>query len=399
MSSELEYVYTLGADILMSIEKKRRRERQQAEYEARRRANEERIRNNTEQFYERYLQQYEDMRTQNFENYIPDKMKRLSSDLQQIRLLLYSDVGAARDVSLHVGEYIHSMFREGNAAEREQRMRAIEKEHRRQEKARAEHLRQKGEIDDIYYTLISEIKDQAVINFSAKELSDLHKSVNDQSSMAADDFRKQAETIISRARVKAEEWEKKSNEKEPQHIVSEKLQIMKEQLEQKKVEDQEKAQTLLSHITALQESIRSDSQSQAELEKEIEKTEADVDSTLISEDIRREAVKSVFLSLKKQGFQVQPPQLIQDDEHNYVRITAKKPSGKRVQCKLDINGKLAYRFDEYEGMTCLNDIEKFNIELDRVYSVKLSDERVIWKNPDKISKDSNSTNIPKRRNQ
>ena len=47
----------------------------------------------------------------------------------------------------------------------------------------------------------------------------------------------------------------------------------------------------------------------------------------------------------------------------------------------------------------MNDIEKFNVELDRVYSVKLSDERVIWKNPDKISRDSNSENIPKRRNQ
>jgi len=399
MSSELEFVYTLGAGVLMGIETQRRHERQQAEYEARRRANEERIRNNTEQFYERYLQQYEDMRTQNFENYIPDKMERLSSDLQQIRSLLYSDVGAARDVSLRVGEYIHSMFREGNAAEREQRMRAIEMEHQRQEEARAKRLRQKGQIDDIYYTLICGIKEQAVINFASKELSDLHKSVSDKLSISADDFRKQAETIISQARVKAEEWESKSKKKEQQQIVSERLQIMKEQLEQKKVEDQEKAQALLSHITALQESICSDSKSQAELEQELEKTEADVDSTLISEDVRREAVKSVFLSLRKQGFHVQPPQLIQDDNNNYVRITAKKPSGKRVQCKLDINGKLAYRFDEYEGMTCLNDIEKFNVELDRVYSVKLSDERVIWKNPDKISRDSNSENIPKRRNQ
>ena len=91
--------------------------------------------------------------------------------------------------------------------------------------------------------------------------------------------------------------------------------------------------------------------------------------------------------------------LIKDQNQNYVRIVAKKPSGKRVQCRLDLHGKLIYRFDEYEGMTCLKDIEQFNVELEQVYSVKLSDERVLWENPDRLSKDFNSVANPKRRNQ
>lgn len=32
------------------------------------------------------------------------------------------------------------------------------------------------------------------------------------------------------------------------------------------------------------------------------------------------------------------------------------------------------KFDNYEGMTCLKDIEKFNVDLEQIYSVKLSDE-------------------------
>ena len=39
-------------------------------------------------------------------------------------------------------------------------------------------------------------------------------------------------------------------------------------------------------------------------------------------------------------------------------------------------------------MTCLKDIEKFNVDLKNIYSVKLSDERVIWTNPDEIGKDA-----------
>ncbi len=400
MSRSVEYDYYLEQKQIREIERLARQARKQAEYEARRRANEERIRNNTEQFYQRYLQQYEDMRSQNFEAYIPEAMERLRSDLGQIRSLLYSDAGAAREVSMEVGNYIYSLFREGHAAVREYRQREIEEERQRQEAVRAERLRKQGEINDAHYELVANLKDQGVINFASKELSALRQqALNDSKLMSVTEFRRRAEQIIAQARQKAEEWESREKKKEDKQVVSERLRIMQEQLEHNKVENQEKAQMLISQITALQESIRSDSKPQTELEQALEKVEAEMDDTLIGEDIRRQAVKSVLLSLRKQGFQVQQPQLIKEQGQNYVRITAKKPSGKRVQCRLDLNGKLVYRFDEYEGMTCLKDIEQFNVELEKVYSVKLSDERVIWENPDRLSKDSNSTNEPKRRNQ
>lgn len=400
MSRSAEYDYYLAQKRAREIERQIRHARQQAEYEARRRANETRIRNNTEQFYQRYLQQYEDMRSQGFETYMPNEMERLRSDLSQIRSLLYSNPGAARDVSFRIGEYIHSMYRDGHAAEREYRRREIEAERQRQEAERAERLRKQGEINDAYYDLVSGIQDQAVINFAAKELSELRqKALDSVTSMSVSDLRQYAERIIAQAQAKASEWEDQSKKKEEQQVVTERLQMMQEQLIQKKVEDQEKAQVLMKQIVALQEQISSDSKPQPEIEQELAKIESDMDDTLISEDVRREAVKSVFLSLKKQGFQVKPPQLVQDQNHNYVRIVAQKPSGKRVQCRLDLHGKLIYKFDEYEGMTCLKDIEQFNVELEQVYSINLSDERIIWENPDRLSKDSHSTTDPKRRNQ
>ena len=398
MSRSAEYDYYLAEKQAREIERQIRRERQQAEYEARRRANEERIRNNTEQFYRRYMQQYEDMRSQRFDTYIPERMERLRSDLDRIRSSLYSDPGAARDVSFRVADYIYSMYREGHKAEQELRRREIEAEKQRRAAERAERLRRQGEINDAYYSLIAGIKDQMLINFASGELTALRQQAIDSPElMSVDDLRSRAEQIIAQARSKVSEWEQNSEKAEAKQVVSERLKIMQDQLSQKKIEDQEKAQSLMAQIAALQDSVRSDNKIQSELEHELEKIETDMDDTLISEDVRREAVKSVFISLKKQGFQVQPPQMVHDENKNYVRIIAKKPSGKRVQCRLDLHGKLIYKFDEYEGMTCLKDIEQFNVELEQVYSIRLSDERVIWENPDRLSKDSNSTTDPKRR--
>ena len=85
---------------------------------------------------------------------------------------------------------------------------------------------------------------------------------------------------------------------------------------------------------------------------------------------------------------VSAPTVIKNDSGSFVCITAKKPSGKRAECQIDLKGKIRYKFDKYEGMTCLKDIERFNIDLDKIYSVKLSDERVLWSNPDRLSKDA-----------
>jgi hypothetical protein len=43
---------------------------------------------------------------------------------------------------------------------------------------------------------------------------------------------------------------------------------------------------------------------------------------------------------------------------------------------------------KYEGATCKKDIDSFLPKLEQVYGIKLSNERVIWENPDKISKDA-----------
>lgn len=122
--------------------------------------------------------------------------------------------------------------------------------------------------------------------------------------------------------------------------------------------------------------------------------QSQIDEYAIKEDARRECVKAVFKILKSQDFTVAKPK-VQDD--GTVMIIASKPSGKTAKCVVDIEGKMNYRFDHYAEMTCLNDIEKFNVDLKKIYSIELKDEQVIWENPDRISHQINESHDEKRR--
>ena len=161
-------------------------------------------------------------------------------------------------------------------------------------------------------------------------------------------------------------------------------------LKSEKIENQEKTQEFLNKINKLRSALESGTIDSNTVEKKVIELENEVDETLISEETRREIVISIIKQLKKQEFTVEKPQLVQTDGKNYVKIVAKQPSGKRAICNVDLRGKIAYKFDNYVGMTCLKDIEKFNVDLEKVYSIKLSDERVLWENPDKLSMDANT---------
>ena len=146
----------------------------------------------------------------------------------------------------------------------------------------------------------------------------------------------------------------------------------------------------LDKLSKLKAGLEAGTVDEDTVEKQVVLFESEVDETLISEETRRETVMAIVKQLKSQEFTVEKPQLVQTGGKNFVKIVAKQPSGKRAVCNVDLHGKIAYKFDNYAGMTCLKDIEKFNVDLEQVYSVKLSDERVLWQNPDKLSMDANS---------
>ena len=346
-----------------------------------------RISSKTEQFYSRYLEQYNRLKRDGVAAYIPAEMNRLESDLSRIRTLLISDPEEARELSYTVGSYIRSMSSLASAA-REQFDRA---ERIRIENMRIERQQHQSELVQAYFEILKSITNSIVVNYSAPDLQDLKKKIDagiltDKSELAV-----RAKAIITNAEKKADEWKSQTINSNRQANAVEIINEAEARLRNENIEDKEKTQQFLDRINQLRSGLANGIVDAKAVEKQITVLENEVDDTLISEETRRETVKAIIKQLRNQEFTVEKPKLIQMNGKNYVKIVAKKPSGKRAICNIDLHGKIAYKFDNYEGMTCLKDIKKFNVDLQQIYSIKLSDERVLWNNPDKLERDANST--------
>lgn len=345
-----------------------------------------RIAATTEQFYYRYSQQYIEMKNRGLAAYIPSEMSRLESDLSRVRSLLSSDPEEARDLSYEVGSYIRSMSSLASGA-REQFERA--------ERMRVEALREKREqkqsaLMNEYFEILQTITNPIVANYSISEMLQIRSDIESGRMTSVIELRMKSSDIISSAEGRATEWKKDAFKKNRQKDAAQAISEAEERLRSERIENQEKTQEFLDRISKLKAGIETGAIDAENAEKQVIELENEVDETLISEETRRETVTAIVKQLQKQEFTVEKPQLIKTDGKNYVKIVAKQPSGKRAVCNVDLRGKIAYKFDNYEGMTCLKDIEKFNVDLEQIYSVKLSDERVLWQNPDRLSMDATS---------
>lgn len=348
-----------------------------------------RIAATTEQFYNRYNQQYIEMKNRGLAAYIPSEMSRLESDISRIRNLLTSDPEEARDLSYEVDSYIRSMSSLASGA-REQFERA--------ERMRVEALREKREhqqsaLMQEYFEILQTITNPIVVNYLISEMQQIRSDIENGRLTSSAELRKKSSDIISFAESRAAEWKEGTVKKNRQKDVEQVLSEVKERLKSEKIENQEKTSEFLDRISKLKAGLEAGTVEADAIEKQVVSLENEVDETLISEETRRETVMAIIKQLQKQEFTVEKPQLIKTDGKNYVKIVAKQPSGKRAVCNVGLRGKIAYKFDNYEGMTCLKDIEKFNIDLEQIYSVKLSDERILWQNPDRLSMDA--TSLPK----
>ena len=344
-----------------------------------------RISSTTEQFYNRYNQQYREMQNRGFAAYIPSEMSRLASDLSRIRSLLTSDPEEARDLSFEVGSYIRSMYSLASGA-REQFERA---ERMRVEAIRAEREYQQNALMKEYFEILQTITNPIVVNYSISQMQQIRNDIESGRLTSSTELRMKSSDIISSAERRATEWKESAVKKNRQKDVIQAINEAEERLKSEKIENQEKTQGFLDKISKLKAGLEAGAVDADTVEKQVVSLESEVDELLISEETRRETVMAIIKQLKSQEFTVEKPQLVQTDGKNFVKIVAKQPSGKRAVCNVDLHGKIAYKFDNYAGMTCLKDIEKFNVDLQKVYSVKLSDERVLWQNPDRLSMDAN----------
>jgi len=372
MSHEYESEY--------EIEKQRRQE-----------INNQRVRSNTTIFYEKYESIYQSLINQGMEEYIPEEMARLKTDLDDVMRNLADNPFAARDISMQIQKYIYGLGSLGRAAkgkfeaaERQRQKELAEAERMQREieaKARSEKL---AAMSKEYFATIRSIKNPAIQNFCSSDFMLIKEDFNKGKISDIEELKERLTKAISSAENKVSEWKKQTLQNEEKNIVFQQTEELLNTVKAHNIEDQEKKQKIIRTI----EKLKNSDSSVETVADEISKINQEVEETLVSEDLRREAVKAIFKQLKSQNFTVEPPQLIKNGNENFVKIIARMPSGKRAVCNLTNKGKIIYKFDNYEGMTCLKDIQKFNVDLENIYSVKLSNERVLWSNPDEIGKDA-----------
>jgi len=372
MSRSEEYSYALAAQLRQQVYNQR-------------------VSETTATFLRRYQDRYQQMVDKGFKDYIPNEMSRLKSDLDQISALLFVNPSEARDISRDVGSFIGSIDSLGYTAKKQFDL----QERVNQQKVQEEISTNKSEILKYFYSCLQSIKDPVVRDFAKDEVEKLKNSVISQNGKTDEDLPKLKASIDGKifeitniAVVKAEEWKQRRLEEHQKQSYIEQLDSVEEDLKKEKIEDKKEIDKLMASIADIRKSLQGDSSSNAAVITAIKEVSEGIDKVVISETTRREAVKAIIQSLKAQEFTVGKPEIVNSGNGNYVKIVAKKPSGSKAECRIDLSGKIKYKFDEYEGMSCLKDIKKFNVDLDEIYSIKLSDQRILWENPIRQTKDT-----------
>ena len=342
----------------------------------------------SEKAYKEISARFSEMKNAEYDSYIPDEMGELERNMKSIANLLKTDVFEAQSLCYQVQNSLSSM---------DFLVRAAKEEFARQERLRYEEIqRQKAEakskLEQAFYTQLGEIKNPAVANFAVKDLESIKSKIQNEAISSEEELAKQLKIVCEQADERAKKWKE-----EKIAILSAQIDSAIKATESEKFENADNKNKLINEMKTLKDSLTAES-SESEIVEKLNTIRSSVDDSLIDEEVRRETVKAIMKELKSQEFTVEKPQIFGTGKDSYVLIKAKKPSGKQATCKISLEGKLNYRFDKYEGMTCLKDIEKFNVDLEKIYSVKFSDERVIWENPDRLSRTQEASSDTQRRN-
>ena len=363
MSRSSEYLYKMASDQWQAI-------------------NNAKISARVEEFYWRYRSQYEEMERKHYAAYIPDEMRRLASDLASIQELLVFNPTRAREISFQVGSYISGMHSLGRPAinqfERAERM--------RQEAAHQQKRESQNAMMKQYYDQVGAIS-PAAVHFAQTELEGIRAAIQ-SGGISSGELQRKLSVAIRAAEEKAVEWKQEKLAAGRKEAAISRLEETERSIIKSLVEDRKQVDTLIERVRRMKDDICAGKIDADAADAEIASVEESVEDTMVTEEVRRQTVKAFIKLLRQQDFTVEKPVLVEEGSESYVKFTAQRPSGNRAVCRFDNHGKVRYKFDQYEGMSCLKDIQTVQTELERVYSVKLSDERVLWENPNRITKDA-----------
>jgi hypothetical protein len=275
--------------------------------------------------------------------------------------------------------------------------RNIQLERQRREQLRLERVREKAfSLLDSCNKQIAGIKDLAIQQLAGPGLKDIRQNLRQVSEIitsnpdkALKDIKKaqkQLQALLSKAQQKASNFSKEQSEaKSMLEVAQQSLEAEKQVSNQASKPELEKVQQQVNQAEQLyasgrfKEALTSCRQAQAAVEKAGRKA--------FDETVRRETVNGLLSTLTGMGFVTENPVLEDDEQQNSkVRLAGTLPSGKKAVFLINLDGKMEFDFEGYQGRACAKDMEAIESQLAEQFSVKLGPAQVTWKNPDKIAK-------------
>ncbi|MBB1440116.1 hypothetical protein H5202_15825 [Shewanella sp. SG41-4] len=353
--------------------------RYRLEREHRQKIAEERVRNTTSSFIDRYQNELASLQEQGLVEFVQVRYDGCLSELMQIRAELDSNPFNARERSKSLGNEIYSLRNMARQI-KQQVEEAQYQNYLKELEARAEVEKQREVAISVAWTQeLRNWTDKLSLNLMLKEIKALEQQVFSEKSV-----KKEGDLLAKLHKLKLQGLEKAAEHR-----------VLVERLSQSSTNRDfanaiaEVVSTSLPTdqaqvISEQFDTIFSDNPEDAiaQLQK-IEQLSDQADKQIEDEAIRKETVKAIFNTLKTTGFAVQKPKLVINKEgKSEVVIAASRPAGNRAQFEIRLDGSCTYKFENYKGQTCKKDIEQVLPKLSEIYGVDLSDSRVLWSNPD-----------------
>lgn len=345
--------------------------------EERRRQHLNRIRSVTAEFAERYEGVLADVAQQGLDTAVPCEFASLRRQVAELRQLLSSDPERARALSLALGSEVHALPRIARLA----RQHAQEQEVARRRKLSSDLA---SLLDSTFLSIADPVARDFAYSAAAGVEAEIKARVTQDAQLEA--FHAQLKSrmtqIVAKAEADAGEWKRSQRLAQAEAVRSDVLHDVKT--------------VALGGSAALHSGARTrlqgamdqvNSGDEAGFDAAVEAALDCADEAVVDEESRRVAVRAVYESLMQAGFAVDQPWL-EEGSGGSVVVSARKPSGGQAQFRIGAEGGLVYKFDHYEGAACKQDLNEVLPMLQEIYGITLSNERVLWDNPDRLSRDA-----------
>ncbi len=275
--------------------------------------------------------------------------------------------------------------------------RQAELERQRKEQLRLEQLqnRARGLATSCQET-IRTVSDPAVQQLVAQDLRQIQQKLSQDSGQissapekalkALQKTQKQLNSVLAKAERAARKWSKQQAQAKAQlEAIQQSIRAEKESANNAGQAAISEAEQTIAQARSLYQQGRYDQI--ASLCRKAEQSIEKAGEESFDESVRREVVRGLLGTLTSMGFVIDGPQLHQKQgQAGVVKLSGRMPSGKMATFEVNLDGRMQFDFDGYEGRACVKDLEKIDATLQKQFAVKLAGSQITWKNPDKIAR-------------